>query len=393
MGDKSLDLVMSDDQRWRYTFDRKMFPDVTSSLGQLNSLRQVIIHSAITEAELQSDLDIFSPRAERYFPKKSSEPHYFDSKNGVMHVINTRGVTRLRRDLDLVEVLKDHSVHNITTTLRHFRNDPLLAAERFRSFASSKVSEVADSLKVQGLDKLVASKGKVSVVFGPKKSLPSTVCFAEQFVNDEYLACNVARVGDSATIFFDYIFADQAVHILGKLFSYLDARYSKVDVDIFHYGKVGAISDSAELGQVAVPNAYVTETDLHNYLPGAQKRFHPIYSLFSNPVFMSSFKGQVGERVLVGPTMNSVSVLNQQKSTLETANGLDVLSVDMEWAGMASVIQAFETAYPNIGKVNLAFAGSFSDHPRKGQTLAETPYSSDFEKPIARAFLDYIASQ
>ena len=374
-----------------YVESRKLHPDPELARQQRERLRKITIHNAMTTQEVRSQLDT-EGKTDRieYLPPSSTEPHIWIPGAGELHVLNFRGNVRLIRDIDQAIVLSGLCASPVAISTEHHRGLARHASQRFRRFAF----DLADRILAETPPVPRGAQGTLDLLIGPHQSLDirGTRTVAQQ--ENEYLNYRILRAGERTIINLDYIFADQALHVLSQLCSTLsadtiDGRIGKTGVRVFHYGKIGLLRDDLRVGDICVPYAAVDESRI------AEGDIHrsPIPNGLDpecDPATAASFACRIGTAPYRVVTVNSISVLRQRRHALEMARDAGGDVIDMEWAAMASLIHGAKSAYPGIGRLRYCFAGIGSDRPLAGETLGDTTYPTDHERVVAKAMLDLI---
>ena len=177
-------LIMGNDDRRDYSFARKLSPDPVLMEAQVKGLRQVIIHNAYHTEEILRVLARANITALQFVPQNSAETHLYVPESGTLHVINPRGVIRLKRDEGLIYALEDALGRELRILVDHY-TDEERAPDRFQqntgyvgdpSRASHRFEHLAFKTNVDAgefLDRaLIAEKRRLNVVMGPHGSLP-----------------------------------------------------------------------------------------------------------------------------------------------------------------------------------------------------------------------------
>jgi len=377
------DFVMNAEQARVYTFDRVFHIDDSIRREQIDNINSVVVHHAYKSKECEEVWKRIGAPYQKYYPLKSTEPHYFDYGTGILRIINSRGVTRLIRNRDLTRVLQESLGRDISFYVDNYDENSAAASKKFEDFAYELVEDVFDHI-----DKESLQQGKLSVMMGPHNSLPDTKIIASD--KNDYLNFKILQIEQKQVVAFDYIFADQAKNVLGQLYSTLNAYFNDCDVDLYHYGKVGILNNNLEVGDICVPIASLDENKVH----ASDIRPSPIHnSLVYDEDISNKFKSFIGEDFAKGTTVNTISVLRQTHTMLrkDLEAGGDFL--DMEWSVMAGLDHGYNSCYPDLGKIKYYFAGVGSDKPLAGQTLGDTEYPDEKEKKVAQAFVRLISSK
>ncbi|MBN2368192.1 hypothetical protein JXC34_04165 [Candidatus Woesearchaeota archaeon] len=372
------DYVMDLEQRKAYVFDRKLSPNAGKREEQIKGLKRIVIHNAFTMQEIEKALE----NAEKYYPGKSTEPHFMHF-NGDLHVVNSRGIMRGVRDEDLVHALGELIGKKIELEVRYYKDDIGMAFRRFKEFSFNQVAEIFRKIDKDAVKK----EGGLYLLFGPHKSLSLNGLKPDfESVND-YLNYKLLHLGKKTVVAFDYIFADQARNVLGQIYSSLNSYFSDITVNVFHYGKIGLLDPARKIGDICIPVAALDE----NKIIEGDCRAYPISNqLCLDKNFSELFASSVKEKTYQGTTVNTISVLRQTRKALERDLKAGGNFLDMEWLVMSSLDHGFKSNYPRIKKINNFFAGIGSDKPLEGRTLADTEYPADKEKKIADAFVEII---
>ena len=381
-------LVMSEEQAKQYAFDRKLAdPNKQPELfgEQVGKLRGVIIHNAKTEEEVRYALTKEAGLVVvEYKPPKSTEPHLYAPATGHIHVVNSRGVTRLRRDEALATVLQYVLPQDVRIDVSNHANHRRTANNRFEDFAFKLVDDVFTHLNKDA----VASNGRLNILLGLHSSLDDALESNDfEVVHDktsDYLNYRLIMVktlsgAAEAVVNFDYIFADQAKDVLHKLYKGVIAEFSRqgIDIHLFHYGKVGILSPAIDVGEIVLPTGAFDEEKLQYAMANGQPLPSPYQfknQLVTNPRASKLFYLANAGRIHSGVTVNTNSVLEQTVEGLERDLLAGGHSLDMEWIVMASLNEGSESTYPGLGNIRIFFAGIGSDKPLEGQTLGNTEY-------------------
>ena len=224
------------------------------------------------------------------------------------------------------------------------------------------------------------------MVFGPHRSFPVSEGEVLGGSQNDYLNYRVVDCAGLA-VNFDYVFGDQACHVLGEMFQVLSDRYDHLDVNVVHFGKVGILNDQYGLGSLLLPMGALEETEV---LRG-DLRPVPIHNqLVLNAGLGQFFVDAVGVPHAQGRTVNTVSVLKQTRSGLEKCLVAGGDFLDMEWSVMDGLGRGYQVNYPNLGRLSYFFAGIGSDKPLQQQTLADTLYPLDVERKVGIALKDLL---
>ncbi|MBI1970022.1 hypothetical protein HYS48_04980 [Candidatus Woesearchaeota archaeon] len=381
------DLVMDQGQRRLYVFERKLSPESEIRGEQLSGLRRVIIHNAYLTEEVSDLLQDAGVEAVPYRPLKSTEVHFYVPAQGHLHIVNSRGIIRLQRDLDQVEMLEHILGRNIAVQVNHYGNQRAKASKRFRDFAYDLVDRAFDKLKEE--KQHIQQQGSIAVMLGPHEAWEGALQDMEIVAEEEndFLNYKILKIGDKVAIAFDYIFADQARNVLGEFYTMVDSHFEGLDVEVFHYGKIGLLNSALAIGQVCVPISALDEKRIH----GGDRRLSPIHNqLYLDEQTAKRFAELVEQKPFTGTTVNTISVLGQTRKGLELNLQAGGDFLDMEWLVMASLDHGVHSGYPRIRNIRYYFAGVGSDKPLEGKTLGDTPEPKEQESRIAKAFVELI---
>jgi len=207
------ELVMDKEQLKKYVFERKLHPDPEKREEQLSNLNFVIIHNAHTTQEVEELLCRARVSYERFTPKKSAEAHFYNAKEGMLHLVNSRGVIRHIQDTNLIEALSDILDRKIKFEIEHYMKDPAKASRRFHDFAFNLVADIFEKLDSKEIEK----QGNLNLVFGPHASLPIEKVDVIFESKNDYLNYKILKFQDKIIVAFDYIFADQAKNVLNHI--------------------------------------------------------------------------------------------------------------------------------------------------------------------------------
>ncbi len=394
------ELVMNKEQRRQYTFDRKLYDEPDKRERQLNGLREVIMHDGFTTAQVETGIGQFGHGTpEKYYPRKSKEAHFYVPQTGQLHVVNTRGFTRLERDRDQVDVLAELLGRDIGPRIYHYKKSAAAAGLEFRRFAYDVVDEVFSNIDLEAITKkcVVGEQQKkqcsISLICGPHESLilePEDVLRSSSGNYSDYLEW---RILQGNIINLDYVFAEQAEHVLDQIYLRLNALAIEKDIDfvdlnVFHYGKIGALNHDPTLkvGRICVPVSSLDESRIQK----GRARKVPIENELAEETDAADvFRRAIGYDSFVGTTVNTVSVMQQthKRLTQDLEAGGDFL--DMEWSRLAALAL---NGSVRIRNTRLYFAGVVSDKPLEGLTLADTEYPAGEEAKVAQAFMKIIQS-
>ena len=397
-------LVMSDEAARQYAFERKLAdPNTQRELfdEQLNGLRGVIIENAKTEDEVRSNLIDAGFSPVEYHPPKSNEAHFYVRENGFIHAVNSRGITRMKRDEALAVILKYVLPQPIAVDVSNQGHNRRRANDRFELFAFNLVDDIFNHLNKD----TVASNGRVNLVFGPYVSMDQVMkardCEIVHETTNDYLNYRLVVMKTSPTlelvINFDYIFADQAKDVLHKLYKGIAAEFSgkSIDINLLHYGKVGVLDPATNVGDIIIPTGAIDDEKLQYAIKRGQPTppHYPIKNqLVTNPEARRIFYSANEGRIHTGLTVNTTSVPHQTREGLQADLDAGGLSLDMEWIVMASLDAGSESTYPGLGTIRYFLAGIGSDKPLEGQNLGNTEYPRNIEQKVAASFLQLIRS-
>ncbi len=383
-------LAMPESEMRAYVFERKLHPDAGVAEEQKRGLKEVIIYNGKHIDEVLSDSITGSEREEaiRYTPAKSSEAHFYIPKTGRLHIVNPRGVIRLKRDEDLAKALGYFLEREIRLYVAHYDGTSSSASHRFEHMAFQNVKDALSRVDLTD----AAAKRRLTIILGPHSSLGDVDVLHNHL--DDYLNYRILRIGKEQVINFDYIFGDQARNVLHQIYTTVSADFNgqRIEIYVFHYGKVGILNPEMQTGQIVVP---IGSLDEDKVLSGERKIF-PLYNELSldgqvsrNPEIAQMFRRHLGS-VAEGVTVNTISVLGQtvENLTIDRKAGGDFL--DMEWAVMAGTSVASKSTYPGLGEVSYFLAGIGSDRPLLGETLGNTDYLVANEQKVADAFKEII---
>jgi len=364
-------------QKKKYIYDRKLHRDAKVLSEQEQLLNKVIIHNALTTKEVETLLKDHV----KYYPPCSTEAHFWIKNKGEIHVVNPRGVTRKKRDIDLVKGLSKILGRKLELEVKHYKESSVEASRRFEEFAYELVKEIFDNIDHEK----TIEHGQIFLILGPHKAYKfENVLFEKQ---NDYLNCKIINNNGHQVIYFDYIFADQAKNILEHVYSIVSSYYKNVDVNVFHYGKIGSIKEDVSVGDVCLPIAALDENKVIN----GDTRAYPIHNkLVFSKKSNDLFKQSVGNKVIHGITINTTSVLNQSFEVLRQIKNAGGDFLEMEWSVMASLDHGYHSNYPNLGKINYYFAGIVSDKPLDGKTLADTKYPAEKMRKIVKSYIKII---
>ncbi len=373
------DIIMRGDALQTYVYDRKLHRDEGRRKLQTQGLQRIIVHNAQRTEEVENFLRGVRVEAEKYFPKRSTEAHFYDPKNGDLHVVNPRGTIRLVRDEDLAWALISHL--RVDFEIDHYEGSEVKATRRFQQFAYELVDEAFSHLNPEQ----IKDQRSIDIFIGPHSSLKLEAGEEQASQENDFLNYKILKLGDRVAISFDYIFADQAKNVLNQVYNHLSALRAQINVNVFHYGKIGILNPDLEVGQTCLPHTSLDENKVLNNDP----RKSPIHNqLTLETEEASRFVKLVGEEPYQGTTVNTISVLRQTRSSLQSCLAVKGDFLDMEWAAMASLDHGANSSYPNLGKIRYYFAGVGSDKPLEEQTLGDTEFPREKERLVAGAFLE-----
>lgn len=374
-------VIAGEDLR-QYVFERKLSSDPQERQQQEKNLRRIIILNGFRTAEADQELqqtDGIPVADSRYFPPKSTEPHYYH--DGTLALSNPRGIIRLRRDINQVEALQTVLGREIELEVRHFGGDETHARDRFEENATKLTADIFAHLDADAVQK----QGNLRFMMGPFRAIPPDMDMSHIGSND-YLNY---MIGTDQTVFLDYIFADQADDILRKTYRAIDTHFPGLNVHIFHYGKVGVLNPTWDIGCVCLPENALEE----NKVRQGDRRLTPVYNeLLLNDAQCQRFHEHVRQPLFRGTTVNTVSVLEQTLESLEhlreTEPKGDIL--EMEWAAIAGIEHGLSAKFPNIGPTHYYLAGIGSDMPLAGKNMGNTSYPKTIESDVVRGYLAII---
>ncbi|MBI5389863.1 hypothetical protein HZB02_00050 [Candidatus Woesearchaeota archaeon] len=372
--------VIAGDDRKQYAYERKLHQDHGIRSHQERNLQGIILHNGYRTEEVERDMRRYKFSGSAYFPERSTERHFYDQHNGVLHVVNPRGMIRLERDKDLVEALQEVWGRTLELEIDHYQGNAAKAQDRFMHFAFNLADEM-----IQNLEGSIYNGSTLFILMGPYHALAEQhLKISKQNTND-YLNYRILHVGGKTVLNLDYIFGDQAEHVLSKLYGTISASYTGVRINVFHYGKIGTVERHLEIGDVGIPTGALDDHRLE------QRRISPIWNQLALDTEARSFLEQrTGRTAIEGKTVNTISVLRQTTEILQQAKEAGGSFLDMEWAVMASLDHASNSRYPNLGEVKHFFAGVVSDNPLMGKNLGNIPHPYDYEANLAEAMVKLI---
>ncbi len=365
--------LMTHEEMKVYTYERKFHTDPEIRKTQLENLNIFKIHNAFRTEEVEELFDDASISYIKYKPSKSQEYHFYIPSTGNLHVVNTRGDIRLLRDQDQYRVLKEIAGYNsLKRNEKHYKNSQARASIRFTEFAFNLVNELYPYIDAKAIDE----QGQINVILGPKESLDTNDITIEKESQNDFLDYRILRIDDKPVINFDYVFADQAKNILDNFSIITRANFPDADINIFHYGKIGLLNIDLQVGDICIPTGALIEKKVVEN----NAAVHPIYNLLDIDKNIAGLLEEiVGEKVHRGLTVDTVSVLRQQRKNLLACLDAGGNFLDMEWKSMSTNVY-----------MNYIFAGVGSDKPLEGKSLANTKYPRLKEKKITQAFKEII---
>lgn len=363
-----------------YLSDRKFHEDPIVQQMQLFDIQNYVIHNAYQSDEWKRQLDMTCSNYLTYTPKNSAETHFYDLGTKTLHAINTRGEIRLIRDINQHKLMEEVVERPINLFVDHWQGDVVEASRRFLEFAYDLNTQIYSHINKD----LVKGKGKMDLIIGPMDSLDLEDFDVMFDSKNDYLNYRVLRSGDKQVVNLDYIFADQAKNILDKFFMISNAYFSGIDINIYHYGRVGILNPEFAVGDFCIPTGALDEQKISE----GRARVFPIYNRLAEEGMNSFLEEKLGSNVHEGFTVNTISVLEQTQNQLkmDLKAGGDFL--DMEWLSMA--VQDYNTIYPTLGNVNFYLVGVGSDKQLEGLNLGNTIYSKENEKKVTEMFKDLI---
>ena len=375
-------LIMNPDEVKKYVYDRKFFRDERESI-QEKELKNIVIHNGYTTEEVLEFFNKTGTKNITYWPRKSMETHFWVPSTGAIHVVNCRGITRLKRDEDLAEALEDILQREIPLAIHNYQGDKALAGKRFKDWGFERASDAFSKLN----HKTIERQNGLYVVMGPHRSLELNEEEVAHLSQHEYLNYQILNIMGKTAIHFDYIFSDQAFNIMDQLFLQMDAHYPGLPLHLFHYGKVGLLElkpkegnpPKLQIGDVCIPTGAMDEEKIRegNFFEYALPN-----ELVENTDTYLKFQQFLGKQMKFGITANSVSVLKQTKKGLQKLADRKCSFIEMEWL-LLSGLDVVKSAYPSLGKTHYYLVGIGSDKPLEGVTLADTKYDHDTEHKVA----------
>ncbi len=402
--------IMSNNALSIYIGDRKLIPEKYRYLRdhQLSTMKKAVIHNAYTLDKVLTSFDTehieistltagcrpgLLPRNTplMFRPKRSAETHLWLPK-GELHIINTRGHIRLGRDKDQIKGLGEIQNKEIKLEVRQYGGGKDAAAAQFRSFGFQRAQSVFEHLPLQRINK----EGSLFVIFGRHASMKydgvDMIYDSEENGNNqvlnEYLKVKVFGMNGRTVVHFDYAFGDQEDILMRKFYQQCADHLDPVDVHVFHYGSVASLSEKIGYNAVVTPEGAMEEKlvvkDDFTIMPLRNQ-------LVTNSDVAHYFAQIIDEVIFRGNTLNSSSVLQQQKTVLEKAakthNDDCAQFIDMEMLALASNVAA---AYPNVIPYYY-LAGIVLDQPlEQEKSLGDLSYPYDQEQKIAYAFKEMI---
>lgn len=388
--------IMGPEQRLSYTVDRKL--DALRAEEQLAGLQRITLYNGFLEQEVAPRL---GDRHEPFTPPKSVETHWFDPCTGHLVSYNPRGTTRFTRDYSQATVLREAlstTDRELTIEVVHRHDDEAEPPRWFPKNARRLNRELFRTLEARRPGAL-AQQESLDVIMGPHDALHVT---EEELVVDsidggaynDYLPYRLLDLSGRVVVNFDYIFADQARHVLDNLLETVNAYHRDMAVNIYHYGKVGLLRGDLHVEQniVLAPNGAFDETQLRE-----GTGHWPIRNQFSrNGEAAERFAAAVAAEVHHGLTYHTNSILHQTREELTAAkhhgdNG--GTSIDMEALLITVPYFGFRAWLPRIRTINHFLAYVPSDEPLLGKTLADTSFPTERQERIGAAVKAEIRSQ
>ena len=353
---------------------------------------------SVKKSKLERTLKDAGLEFEEYFPNKSKENHFYVPKTKTIHVVNTKDAERLKRDENLIKGLGKILKRDIKLKTIHYNHKASDSVQRFKHFAFDLADDVFSKLEneIKGYKK----EQFINIIMGPFESFKfdDTEILYEK--NSDYLNYKIIKIKNkNLAISLDYIFAGQAEDVLDKIFSNLNANLSeanaKVNVRVFHYGKVGVLNkqnnkNKIEIGDFCIPNSFIIEKD------SEEGKFftYPLENkLSSDKILIEKFNNYTGNKLHFGSTVTSKPILEQKRAELEKYAKEGARFVDMEWTRIGLIGMGKKIKYPNIWNIEFYLIASASDKPLEGTNLGNTIYKKEEnERPISNFYKKIISN-
>jgi hypothetical protein len=374
--------IMTPEQQWAYVLPRKFHPDAGIRDEQLRTLRNISIHNGYGGEEVRDVLRRARVQYIEYVPAGSAEEYFWTETND-LHIYNARCETRLRRDLEQCGVIRGR-LPKVGVEEIHYGSDRNIAGLHLRDFGFELARSIFERVRQEG-----PQHRNVCILTGPHDAVPLervTDVEAPSNQNRDYLKWRTFRIGEQLVINLDYIFGDQASIVLGELYRRCNNEFPErsVDINVFHYGKVGGIGHGLTLRDICVPTHVKDE---ENILLGRTEP-HPLFNqLAFEGLEREIFQGAFDEKTPQGISVNTASVLAQTRENLQMDRAAGGSFLEMEWLYLSNF---FPSTFRNIRGFNLHLAGAVSDLPLAGDTLATGVDLNDGFRRIVGAYLTII---
>ncbi len=373
----SLDLSMDEQQRRNYVIPRKLHREQAIHEEQIRRLEQVIIHNAYTGQEIKEDFTRLNLKPKAYFPELSKEQHFWDGS--AIHLVNPRGKIRLNRDIDQVRVLREITSRDIGLTINHKRGDEYHADLEFTKMAFGVAEEAIKLL----LDHQKEYQSFINIIMGPHSYAPMRDIISSN--NNEYLSFRILNLDDNIALHFNDPFGDQAHDVLSQLYKAIDTYYKGTPINLFHYGKVGALAEGSKVGDFFLPTMTISEQSILS-----DNRFNISFDngWTSDPeakrILEHSIEKQAKDKSMyTGATINSTSVLQQTISNFDRLKRFKPVCIDME-------LEEILKTSPNYSNEVRIFSSYVSSDKPPEITLAENRPIDAEQKLLFEAIVEYI---
>jgi hypothetical protein len=291
--------------------------------------------------------------------------------DGTNYIPQWSGIARERRYKDLLEayskINEEEGRKNFEVEINDFNNGwdiPIVYTNYAYDFVTSmfaskekhKAKRVFLNSDIKEID---------TVIFGPTKAVlkskQTTLLYKGQ---SEYIDANIVEIDGKKVLNISYVYADQARSIISKLlrghYTLAKNKGQKKNIDIYMFGRVGALDNNLDRHDTVIPNAMVDERDLN-------LQFNKIRSVQN--ILAIDYRQPI-------VNLNTTSVIKQTIEQLEKARVEGCSIVEME---MKRSYNAIDEAldYEEFINVNFGFVGHVSDKPLhignggKRDTLAE----------------------
>jgi hypothetical protein len=294
--------------------------------------------------------------------QKSPREFIYIGEDGTLSICESSGMARGRRYETNIDRFLDITGHDIEFNRNLFpENDKTLLKHYYSNLAYDFVRRLYVPKKKYQATRIFEDVDISSIddfVVGPLDVVAKEAEVVE-IGNSNYLDCQVVRIKGKNILNLGYIYGDQAHFIFDKIFNQLSASNTARAVNVYVFGRVGALYDEARINDLITPTGVINEEDINS----GKTLIYPVDNILAG-------KGKNGIN------LNVQSVINETVEMCETAKQMGGVSIDLEllWFLLAQLNAkgSYQSkANGNNLEINLGYIGHVSDMPLQGITIEQ----------------------